>query len=164
MPQQLIEVPGHGEVEFPDSMSDADIVAAIKRLSTPEDTSPLSFGRDVVRGAVGQGGNILRGLRDIGGAAVDVFNKSLSPDPEMLPALLKGFGTGAVEGVKHAFTNPLEFQENITGIRASGDQPIGEKVGATITIVGAMALQSGSDGDLVWVYVAHYPKYYPALT
>lgn len=32
---QVIDVPGIGEVEFPDSMSDMDILSAVKRLSAP---------------------------------------------------------------------------------------------------------------------------------
>lgn len=30
---QIVDVPGHGEVDFPASMSDADVLAAIKRLT-----------------------------------------------------------------------------------------------------------------------------------
>lgn len=36
--------------------------------------------------------------------------------------------------------------------------------GATAQFVGAMALESGSAGDKVRVYVVHLPKYYPALS
>jgi hypothetical protein len=32
---QIVDIPGVGEVEFPDEMGDADIVAAVKRISTP---------------------------------------------------------------------------------------------------------------------------------
>lgn len=32
---QVIDVPGHGHVEFPDGMSDSDIVSAIKKINTP---------------------------------------------------------------------------------------------------------------------------------
>ena len=40
---QIVEVPRHGEVEFPSSMSDADVIAAVKRLSTTiSATSPPS--------------------------------------------------------------------------------------------------------------------------
>lgn len=35
---QIIEVPGQGRVEFPDGMDDAQIVAAIKKISTPQTT------------------------------------------------------------------------------------------------------------------------------
>lgn len=37
---QVIDIPGVGEVEFPDGMSDADIVAAAKRLSAGPKTIP----------------------------------------------------------------------------------------------------------------------------
>jgi hypothetical protein len=33
---QIVEVPGVGEVEFPDGMSDADVLAAVRKLSGPQ--------------------------------------------------------------------------------------------------------------------------------
>lgn len=147
MPQapgfQLIDVEGDDEpIEVPVDATDAEISAIIRKLSNvpAAEESPLDFAKGVGRGAWNQGKNILTGLKDVAGAAKDVFHHSLSPDPEMLPALLKGFGTGAVEGVKRAVTNPVEFQENFTGIHAAGDEPLSEKIGATATNVGAMLI------------------------
>jgi len=40
---QLIEVPGHGVVEFPDGMSDAQIAAAIKKNSMTAPAKPKNF-------------------------------------------------------------------------------------------------------------------------
>lgn len=37
---KIIEVPGHGQVEFPDNMTDDQIVAAIKRNSAPAQAAP----------------------------------------------------------------------------------------------------------------------------
>jgi hypothetical protein len=41
---QIVDVPGIGEVEFPDSMSDADVVAAVRKLTSaagkPSDAAP----------------------------------------------------------------------------------------------------------------------------
>lgn len=136
---QLIDIEGDDEpIEVPIDATDDEIRHIIQKVTG--ESKPADFGRDFVRGAWGQGKGILTGIRDVAGAAKDVFNHSLSPDPEMLPALLKGFGTGAVEGVKHAATNPLEFQENFTGVHAAGDQSIGEKAGATAVNMGAMLL------------------------
>ena len=45
----IIEVPNHGMVEFPDSMSDADIVSAIKKTAldyTPPVQFPIKMGKD----------------------------------------------------------------------------------------------------------------------
>ncbi|HEY6020416.1 MAG TPA: hypothetical protein VIY48_11050, partial [Candidatus Paceibacterota bacterium] len=41
MAGQIIEVPGHGQVEFPADMSDADIVSAIKKNSMTAQPSPV---------------------------------------------------------------------------------------------------------------------------
>ena len=40
---QIVDVPGHGEVEFPTSMSDTDVLAVVRRLSSspaPETSTP----------------------------------------------------------------------------------------------------------------------------
>ncbi len=39
---QIVEVPGHGEVEFPDGMSDADIAAVIKKQGAPAAGNPAT--------------------------------------------------------------------------------------------------------------------------
>src|SRR6266850_2539625 len=38
---QIVDVPGQGEVEFPDSMRDEEIVAAIKKIAAPEQPGML---------------------------------------------------------------------------------------------------------------------------
>lgn len=86
----IIDVPGQGQVEFPDSMSDDEIVAAIKRNATPDVAAS-----DRVQ-AVGSGANAgiagLLGLPvDTGlnvvdlinaglGVGASVFNKGLVPE------------------------------------------------------------------------------------
>jgi len=49
---QIVEIPGQGEVEFPDGMTDAQIVAAIKRLSTAKPAPQESLARKVAGGAL----------------------------------------------------------------------------------------------------------------
>lgn len=57
---QIIEVPGHGPVEFPDGMSDADIVSAIKRNSmgvkppaaVVAPAAPKTFRQQLIEGLV----------------------------------------------------------------------------------------------------------------
>ena len=61
---QIIDVPGQGLVEFPDSMSDDDIVAAIRRNSAP----PKAGASDRVQ-AVGSGVN--SGIAGLAGLPVD---------------------------------------------------------------------------------------------
>jgi hypothetical protein len=48
---QIIEVPGMGQVEFPDGMSDDDIAAAIKRSAPPQ--QPKASRLDVALGSMG---------------------------------------------------------------------------------------------------------------
>ena len=45
-PFQLVDVPGHGEVEFPASMSDAEIVAAVRRLGQPQEDTIVGMQTD----------------------------------------------------------------------------------------------------------------------
>jgi hypothetical protein len=64
MPQR-IDIPGQGVVEFPDGMSDADIVVAIKRMSTPRrPDNAMDAGN-----AVGTG--FFRGATRLAGLPVD---------------------------------------------------------------------------------------------
>lgn len=60
---QIIEVPGHGQVEFPDGMSDAQIAAAIKQNMPQEKPTATmdavkSFGSGLVKGAIGLVGTV----------------------------------------------------------------------------------------------------------
>lgn len=51
---QLVEVPGIGEVEFPDDMPDEEIEAAIQRTMAPAEATPRGSGvQDFVRNAYG---------------------------------------------------------------------------------------------------------------
>jgi hypothetical protein len=53
-----ITVPGHGDVEFPDSMSDADVLAAVRKLAPPTaPAAPPGMGESLARGA-GQGATL----------------------------------------------------------------------------------------------------------
>lgn len=49
---QIIDIPGQGEVEFPDGMTDAQIVAAIKKLSAPKAAPPESTSKRIAGGAI----------------------------------------------------------------------------------------------------------------
>jgi hypothetical protein len=69
---QIIDVPGHGRVEFPDGMSDADIVAAIKRNMQPEP----SLGDKIKQGAVNLAAGALRGAGSIGATLMYPIDKA----------------------------------------------------------------------------------------
>lgn len=73
---QIIDVPGHGRVEFPDGMSDADIVKAIQRNTKPVPT----LGDSIKHGAVNLAAGALRGAGSIGAtilAPVDMISDAM---------------------------------------------------------------------------------------
>jgi hypothetical protein len=49
---KIIEVPGQGQIEFPDSMGDAEIVAAIQKMSPAKPASPAVEDPGFVKGAL----------------------------------------------------------------------------------------------------------------
>lgn len=79
---KLVQVPGVGEVEFPDDMSEAQIVAAIKRIS-PEKEAPkkTDFASDLVRqlGLTARAG--ITGAASLPMMAGDVLNAGLNLIP-----------------------------------------------------------------------------------
>lgn len=67
----IIEVPGHGQVEFPDDMSDDQIVAAIKKNSLgykrePEPVEPPGIGSSIAQGIGNTLAGAVRGAGSIG--------------------------------------------------------------------------------------------------
>lgn len=88
---KLVQVPGVGEVEFPDDMSEAQIVAAIKRIS-PEKEAPkkTNFIDDLVRqlGLTARAG--ITGAASLPMMAGDVVNAGLNLIPGVnLPSASK---------------------------------------------------------------------------
>lgn len=85
MPQR-IDIPGQGVVEFPDGMSDADIVGAIKRLSAPQrqesvTDAPNAVGTGFFRGAVRLAGlpvDTVANVIDLGKAAIGAPYQALT--------------------------------------------------------------------------------------
>ena len=108
---------------------------------TYADDSPLDFGRDFAHGAFEQGKDILKGFKQIGGAAVDVA-KNVATQPSTIMPTLKGFVSGGVEGAKN-LVDPekwKETQEGFTGVRLAGDENFATKSGRTATNIAAMLL------------------------
>lgn len=66
---QIIEVPGQGAVEFPDGMTDDQIVAAIKRNSLQPKREP-SMLDSIKQGAIDLGSGAIRGAGSIGATLV----------------------------------------------------------------------------------------------
>jgi hypothetical protein len=64
---QIIDVPGQGQIEFPDSMDDAAIVSAIKGMSQPQQAQPQSDWKQQVRQGLGNvAAGAVRGAGSIG--------------------------------------------------------------------------------------------------
>lgn len=113
MPQQptIIDIPGQGEVEFPASMSDVDIRAAVQRLAGarplgppnqhtftaeeftgPSDTTS-SYARKMVGGAVDE-------VQDIGRGLADNVRRSQANSRTLLTGAPIDTGPGVVDRVK----------------------------------------------------------------
>lgn len=102
MDDQIIEVPGHGQVAFPSTMSDADIVSAIKKLSRPTNTAvALNASSKAIAALPDMFLNAPQHLMNLGRAAVGTATNLVGrPDlsPEIVPApnyanrLLSRFG------------------------------------------------------------------------
>lgn len=80
---QLIDVPNYGQVEFPDDMSDDDIVKAIKKnaLGYKQESNPeTSLMQDIASGAKNLGAGAIRGAGSIGATMLlpaDMINQKL---------------------------------------------------------------------------------------
>jgi len=104
---QLIEVPGYGQVEFPDGMSDSDIASAIKKN---------------MMNAPSKGLELAQGVRD----AVKVSSQSPTPS---YAGMMK-FATGAlgapVDAIQAAANIPPELVKS--GLMARGRYDLANKV------------------------------------
>ena len=105
MPQR-IDIPGQGIVEFPDGMSDADIVAAIKRLSTPQRPDNAVDAANAVGTGFWRGATRLAGLPvdtvanviDLGKAAIGAPYTALTgKTPEALEPMDRSKVVGSSE-------------------------------------------------------------------
>jgi hypothetical protein len=81
---QIVDVPNYGQVEFPDDMSDDDIVKAIKKnaMGYKQETKP-SLGSEIVTGAKNLGAGAIRGAGSIGATVLlpaDMINQKLRGD------------------------------------------------------------------------------------
>lgn len=104
--QRVIDIPGYGEVEFPDSMSDQQVNEAAKRLyregqakaAPTDDRTVGQVAKDqalnVVRGAPKAVTGIPGALMEIGGAAKDMV---LGKGSERMGNLITNAATGTIE-------------------------------------------------------------------
>lgn len=83
---QIVEVPGIGDVEFPDGMSEQDIVAAIRRASAPNPTEGMTTPQKVAAGAGKALADIGRGIRQRSTEMADRFPFAV---PEVMRLIAK---------------------------------------------------------------------------
>jgi hypothetical protein len=163
MPQE-IEIPGHGIVEFPDSMSEADIAAAAQRLSQTSqepdpqgrgltdrvgDALPMAGGMvgSLVGGRLGAPGRIAGAA--IGGAAGQGYGELVKHATEIPGAIAdvarnafaeprataQGFLEGAGQGLQDA---------GITGAVQGGMDAIGGVAGKGLKLLGRGVYGAGA--------------------
>jgi hypothetical protein len=123
-----ITVPGHGDVEFPDSMSDADITAALKKLSPP---STPEHGR--LANAVHETASYLPMAGGIAGGALGAgAGAPTGPGAILLSVLGAGLLGGAGKGLQRAIDSGLGY-DNPTVMDVGKDaakSAAGEALGA----------------------------------
>lgn len=71
---QIIDIPGQGQVEFPDEMKDADIVAAIHKLSG---TAPKAESGGFLQGVGNLASGAFRGASNIGATLISPIDKTV---------------------------------------------------------------------------------------
>lgn len=122
MPQR-IEVPGHGIVEFPDGMSEAEIVSAIKRNTQPERKSDTSLN---------VAGGILRGAGSIGAtllAPVDAAARALGIQNDFIGRTDRREAMDAALESKGVDTGSLPFRGSKLGTEVAGTLGVGGLAG-----------------------------------
>lgn len=118
---QIIEVPGHGQVEFPDGMSDEDIVAAIQKNSAPAAPAapaerPASAG-DIALGSIpGRmalgASQIITGPLQLGANIGDKISEAIGNEPvvgKAINATLSALEESKRRGMKARGTEGYDF-------------------------------------------------------
>lgn len=141
MPPQIVEVPGIGQVEFPEGMSDEDIAAAIKKNSSPaaEPKKKFQFGGDTgamldAADAYGALNKLIEGLAyKLGGKTTDVASQIVPPETaagvgyatdvgvQALPALMGG-------KIAQAVASPLMKKAGQTMMQSALKPPIKDRM------------------------------------
>jgi len=85
---KIIDVPGHGHVEFPDNMSDDQIVAAIQRNMKPAETPGTMTSIGAGLGA--EFGKIVLGGQGLLGKGLQKLGEAVTPDQQNIASLVRG--------------------------------------------------------------------------
>jgi len=96
MPPQIIEIPGVGEVEFPETMSEAEVSAAAKRLHDEANKGPIARGME----------NLQSGIANtVIGAVKGAAKTAIGAGEIMAPVLRQ------IPGVRDYVATPEEFDQ-----------------------------------------------------
>lgn len=164
MADQIIDVPGQGKIRFPASMSDAEIVAAIQKMSQPQTMSASDVARQAVGNLPASMSNMLGGIYEAvtnpiqtGKAVLDVAAGGLQ---NILPeSLVNAIGKdqasidaanklgqfyvqryGGVENAKRTIANdPAGFMADISTV-LSGGSTVAPKLATAASFVDPLSL------------------------
>lgn len=144
-----IDVPGHGPVDFPDSMSEADITAALRKISPPpEQHGPIAEALHKTASYLPMAGGIA------GGALGATAGAPTGPGAFLLGALGAGALGGAGKGLQHlidtglGYEQPMSIQDAaLDTSKAAGGEALGAGVGG-LAAEGLSALAKPLAGPL----------------
>lgn len=143
---QIIEVPNYGQVEFPDGMSDADIVSAIKKTSMGYKSAKLSSTSETPYSDLRMGA--LKGATDIGATLLQPVDYALNKlgitqmTNAQRRADLSQFFTD------HADTNSMGFKGGELGAQVAGTAGIGGAVAKPLMSIAPRLAASIASGGL----------------
>jgi hypothetical protein len=164
MADQIIDVPNIGQIKFPASMSDAEIVAAIQKMSQPQSMSASDVARQAVGNFPASMSNMLGGIYEAvtnpiqtGKAVLDVAAGGLQ---NILPdSIVNAIGRdqssidaanrlgqfyvqryGGVENAKRTIANdPAGFMADVSTI-LTGGSTVAPKLGVAASFVDPLSL------------------------
>ena len=140
---QVIDVPGYGPTEFPDGMTDAQIVAAIKFNPPPKQAPEPSLGTKAARiaGQVGQGFNeaAYNAVMALPDASAWISRKAgLVPEDTPRPsAALRGAGASTL-----GITKPVEFRPETEAERIA--QSVGTAAGDVAGVLAPVGIAANA--------------------
>lgn len=166
MADQIINVPGQGQIKFPASMSDAEIVAAIQKMSQPQSMSAGEVARQAIGNFPSSMSNMLSGVYEAvtspiqtGKAVLDVAAGAFANryEPILPESILNAIGEdkrnianqvgqmyvkryGGIEQAKQTIANdPAGFMADISTV-LSGGSTVAPKLATVASFVDPLSL------------------------
>lgn len=149
---QIIDVPGHGQVEFPDGMSDQDITSAIQKNLSPPKASmgDIIAGTPVARLTMGAASPLI-GAAQVGAHVGDIANRAMGVAPVVSPWIdkqLADYEAAKQRGMKASGTEGFDWMGLAGSVlpsssMATGIQAILPTAKTVLGRAGLGALQGG---------------------